>query len=384
MKVNRTILKRSLIILVSMMLVLICFILVHAFHLGEEAAVGIFSLAATLVGTIFIAIELKNSQEVTCCDMLIDQNNYFHDNDHLMKVYEALERSQGAQVDMSVWKDVEETDIACYCTFFENLYLLYRHKIARLEDLDDLFGYRFFIFTNNPYIQERHLLPTSSSYNEIFSLYEAWLKFRRKNGSHIPGEDYAFSTEFLEKRLYLRSAEGRGNEPMAEFGNQLKISRMGFKDIPEILSVQQRACDQMADPNQFYPLSRQELIESLFLDTVLGAVALNGQLAGFAVFVSCRDSSRNLGPDADLLWQQSYTFDVVVSDPAWRGNGIQRQFIDLAIMKAREAGAKAILATVSPTNSFSLDNFLKKGFTVLKSGMNKYGGLERSLLIYQL
>ena len=86
----------------------------------------------------------------------------------------------------------------------------------------------------------------------------------------------------------------------------------------------------------------------------------------------------------DLLWQQSYTFDVVVSDPAWRGNGIQRQFIDLAIMKAREAGAKAILATVSPTNSFSLDNFLKKGFTVLKSGMNKYGGLERSLLIYQL
>ena len=159
---------------------------------------------------------------------------------------------------------------------------------------------------------------------------------------------------------------------------------MGFKDIPEILSVQQRACDQMADPNQFYPLSRQELIESLFLDTVLGAVALNGQLAGFAVFVSCRDSSRNLGPDVDLLWQQSYTFDVVVSDPAWRGNGIQRQFIDLAIMKAREAGAKAILATVSPTNSFSLDNFLKKGFTVLKSGMNKYGGLERSLLIYQL
>ncbi len=49
-----------LIVLASILLVLLCLLIVHTFRTGEEATVGIFSLAATLVGTIFIAIELKN------------------------------------------------------------------------------------------------------------------------------------------------------------------------------------------------------------------------------------------------------------------------------------------------------------------------------------
>lgn len=111
----------------TILTIVVCFLLVGVFHLGDEAAVGVFALAATLVGTIFIPVEIKNSQEVTCCQMLIDQNNYFHDNEHLMKVYQALERPQGAP---GVWDGIEDTDIACYCTFFENLYLLYSHKIV--------------------------------------------------------------------------------------------------------------------------------------------------------------------------------------------------------------------------------------------------------------
>jgi hypothetical protein len=173
MKINRTILVRLLWIFAGVSLLLLCYDLIRFFGLGEEAGVGVFGLAATLVGTIFIAIELRNSQVVTCCEMLIDQNNYFHDNEHLMEVYKALERSQLEGDVPSVWEGIEDVDIACYCTFFENLYLLHSHKIALIEDLDDLFGYRFFIFANNPHIQEQHILPTSSSYSEIFRLYEA-------------------------------------------------------------------------------------------------------------------------------------------------------------------------------------------------------------------
>ena len=73
-------------------LLMVCICLIMWFKTGEEATVGIFSLAVTLLGTIFIAVELKNGQNVTCSDMLIDLNNYFHDSDRLMKVYEALEK----------------------------------------------------------------------------------------------------------------------------------------------------------------------------------------------------------------------------------------------------------------------------------------------------
>ena len=184
-----------------LLLLLLCLALVMAFRTGEEATVGIFSLAATLVGTVFIAMELKNSQDVTCSDMLIDLNNYFHESDRLMKVYEVLEECQMKGItDDSAWHEVRSVEIAQYCTFFENLYLLYRHHIASIEDLNDLFGYRFFLFMNNPYIQEHWILPTSSSYVQIFRLYEAWVGHRIAENENpegwkrnIPGAEYILS-----------------------------------------------------------------------------------------------------------------------------------------------------------------------------------------------
>ena len=364
----------------TILTIVVCFLLVGVFHLGDEAAVGVFALAATLVGTIFIPVEIKNSQEVTCCQMLIDQNNYFHDNEHLMKVYRALELPQGTP---GIWDDVEDTDIACYCTFFENLYLLYSHKIARIEDLDDLFGYRFFIFTNDCYVQEHHLLPTSSSYNEIFRLYEVWIRYRRKRGSPLPKAENAFTEEYLSGALYMNDASrtleievDRFEEKTAAFA----IRTLGFDSMSTILNLQTRACEAIVDKSIFYPLSRAELIESIYMDTVLGVFAPDGSLAGFAVLVSGRVSSRNLASDAGEQYGDVLTFDVVVTDPKWRGFGIQKHLTDCAVSLAKSSGCKVILATVSPKNSFSLNNFLSKGFSVSKEGLRKYDSLERSLL----
>lgn len=62
----------------------------------------------------------------------------------------------------------------------------------------------------------------------------------------------------------------------------------------------------------------------------------------------------------------------------------ENQQNDCCLEEARKGGADTVLATVSPSNQYSLDNFLKKGFKVSKSGLSKYGGLDRSLLAYNL
>ena len=159
-----------------------------------------------------------------------------------------------------------------------------------------------------------------------------------------------------------------------------EIRTLGFDSVPAILGLQERACEQIVDKSLFYPLSRAELIESLYLDTVLGVFAPEGSLAGFAVLVSGRDSSRNLAVDAGEQPCGVLTFDVVVTDPKWRGFGIQRHLTDCAVSLARSSGYRTILATVSPKNSFSLDNFLAKGFAVSREGLSKYDSLERSLV----
>lgn len=66
MKIPQYKTKLSLmIILASIILILLCIACIQYYRTGEEATVGIFSLAVTLIGTIFIAVELKNGQDVT-------------------------------------------------------------------------------------------------------------------------------------------------------------------------------------------------------------------------------------------------------------------------------------------------------------------------------
>lgn len=384
-----------LIVLASLVLILLCIASIQWFHPGEEAAVGIFSLAATLIGTIFIAVELKNGQDVTCSEMLINLNNYFHDSDRLMKVYEVLEKCEmSGEYSDEKWKDVSSVEVAQYCTFFENLYMLHKHHIANIDDLDDLFGYRFFLFTNNPYIQEHYLLPTSSSYVQIFELYKIWSEHRRAESKdradwtrNIPGAKFMIPSDFLSKKLYLYdSGYCDYHKEVARFEEKDKefaIKILTFDEMDEILALQGRVVEALPDKSLLYPLSRAELMESLQIDYVSGAYSPEGKLIGFCVLVKNRKGERNLAADFGADPEKSITFDMVCVDPEWRGYRLQQHFIDWALDIALGCGAKHIHATVNPDNAHSESNFVKRGFKRIKT-VSKYGGLTRNLLELEL
>ena len=384
-----------LIVLATLVCILICLMVIRIFSPGEEAVVGIFSLAATLIGTIFIAIELKNSSEVTCSEMLIDLNNYFHDSDRLMKVYEILEKCNDENdYDASHWNEVSSVEIAQYCTFFENLFLLYRHHIASIDDLDDLFGYRFFIFVNNPYIQEKYIFPTSSSYAQIFELYKVWIRHRRQeNGGakgwqrYVPCADYIIPDEYLDRKLYLFDyGTGTYNKSLKVFeakGRHFEMRQLGFDSISDLIRLQDKVLDSIEDKDTYYPLSRAEILESVQMDHVAGIFNEADEMVSFAVIVGNRAGTRSLACDFRLAPDKCCTFDAVCSDPGWRGYGFHRQFIKWAVELAESAGIENILATVSPDNAPSKRNFIADGF-VVKDTKTKYSGVKRDLLLKQV
>lgn len=379
-------------VLAVIVLCLLCMMAIMWFKTGEEASVGIFSLAVTLIGTLFIAIELKNSQNVTCSDMLIDLNNYFHDSDRLMKVYEALEENAVRPEDSAeIWSGVRGVEVAQYCTFFENLYLLYRHHIAEIEDLDDLFGYRFFLFMNNPYIQENYILPTSSSYVQIFELYTAWKEYReevnrKKPGEqrHVPGNRFCFCDDYLRRRLFMHdinACETTSSGCFRARGETFSFRSLRFEDVERIMRLQQKVVDALPDKSLFFALKRDEVLESLHLDALEGIFTEDGELIAFDLIVANRAGDRNLASSVGLEPAETMTFDVVVVDPARRGYGFQQFFIDRSIEAMKAAGAKRILATVAPDNVHSLSNFIAKGFTIADT-RTKYSGLTRHILSY--
>lgn len=384
-----------MIIFSSIILIVLSMASIYYFHTGDEASVGIFSLAVTLIGTIFIAVELKNGQDVTCSEMLINLNNYFHDSDRLMKVYQVLEDSEieGDYSDER-WKDVSSVEVAQYCTFFENLYMLYRHHIANIEDLDDLFGYRFFLFMNNPYIQEHYLLPTSSSYVQLFELCQIWTRHRKSESKDkttwtrsIPCSQYMISEDFMNRKLYLHDRGYIGNKKeLYSFetkGEEFQIKTLTFDHMSDVLNLQDIVMENMPDKSLLFPLSRAELMESLQIDHVSGAYNKDGSLIAYCVLVANRPGERNLAVDFGAKPEESITFDIVAVDPQWRGYSLQQRFIDWSLEVANDSGAKYIHATVNPENNHSAQNFIKRGFAVKKTA-TKYGGLTRNLLEYRV
>ena len=384
-----------MIIFSSIILIILSMASIYYFHTGDEASVGIFSLAVTLIGTIFIAVELKNGQDVTCSEMLINLNNYFHDSDRLMKVYQVLEDSEieGNYSDER-WKDVSSVEVAQYCTFFENLYMLYRHHIANIEDLDDLFGYRFFLFMNNPYIQEHYLLPTSSSYVQLFELCQIWTRHRKSESKDkttwtrsIPCSQYMISEDFMNRKLYLHDRGYKGNKKeLYSFetkGEEFQIKTLTFDHMSDVLNLQDIVMENMPDKSLLFPLSRAELMESLQIDHVSGAYNKDGSLIAYCVLVANRPGERNLAVDFGAKPEESITFDIVAVDPQWRGYSLQQRFIDWSLEVANDSGAKYIHATVNPENNHSAQNFIKRGFAVKKTA-TKYGGLTRNLLEFKV
>ena len=368
-------------------LFVIKFVNVNGDNFGSEAAVGAFSLLVTFLGTFFVAFELKNTSEVTCCEMLINLNNYFHDSDRLMRVYAALDNAYlWGKNDEEVWQGVEDEDVQFFCTFFENLALLVQHQIAKIKDLDDLFGYRFFLFMNNPHVQEKYLLTTSASFANLFNLYALWVDYRdRQNKKRYPrplvGEEYRFTKEYLDSKMYLVD-NGVGKElyrTIEAKGKTLQIRDAWFDELREICKLQKLVYQGISDPTIYVNTTRPEFIEALHMDYVLGAYD-GDRLVGVATFVDNRKTDRNLGAKMGFGWEKCFTFDAVFVHPDYRGCGLQSEFISVAIEKAKIDGASSIWCTVSPNNPHSYKNFTEKGFKAHKCGVPMYNGYIRDVL----
>jgi len=67
----------------------------------------------------------------------------------------------------------------------------------------------------------------------------------------------------------------------------------------------------------------------------------------------------------------------------YRGLGLQRQLIREVETIAIAQGYNLLCTTVSPNNTFSINNFLKEGYVYAKTEM-KYGGLVRNLYYKKL
>ncbi len=354
----------------------------HWLGVGDEAAVGIFSVSATVIGAILLVYELKDNERITCCNMLSEMNIRFIENDRLMLLYQELcacyqDESRDLKIDNEDPNSVHSADLMGYMTFYEVINEYVKNGVLSINQMDDLFGDRFFKLIHNRYIQENELYAEPSSYVNIFQLYTIWKPYRERNGTRLAVlSKYAIPDLYTNEKLYLReNARLFMNRDNIQFKNRkgetktMSVRRLFPADLEKIQEIQKEITEKV-DNSIFEPSSKDEIYESMLLDYCYG-VFDQEKLAAVCICVINRKTYYSGGNERNLCVETSnktsysdyITFDSIQVAPDYRGYGIQKFFLKEAETLAANVGAKYIVATVSPDNKYSSDSFEQSGYS---------------------
>lgn len=338
------------------------------YHHVLATLLSVSSLVVAAVGVILVYRELEMTNDISEAEFISNINTTFVTNNDYKKVYVVLDEYQrllscGASRDVlrEAEKEIEALDnsyISNYLTFFEVLNVLRKKGVLRLDTIDDLFAYRFFIAVRNRCVHRRKI--AKGNFKNILELQNVWERYRRENGCAIYGEDILVG--------------------------EVTFSRIGLPYLGEVLAIQQEAFDHMPDKQLLRPNTGSALSDCLENHYVKGAFC-NGELIGFAVLYFAGDTDENLvryvRPDVQD-YSQYANVKLVIVRPAYRGRGLQRQLTERLEAEARKREICSLLATVSPLNTHSESNLLASGYVKAAYVERKYGDYDRNVFIKDL
>ena len=170
-----------------------------------------------------------------------DYNQMFIENSSMAKVESTLEEyyvaflrnedmnaaGEKLRKQMDLPGSAGRQEYVNYLVYLEGLAATIYNYSMEMQNIDSLFGYRFFVAVNNPVVQEQELLPYSIHYQGIYWLHKQWSRYREilrekygpsNNGITereqygIPMECEGYALKYLPgymeiTRLYERTAD---------------------------------------------------------------------------------------------------------------------------------------------------------------------------------
>ena len=169
-------------------------------------------------------------------------------------------------------------------------------------------------------------------------------------------------------------------------GEKLTLIKLTLQDIEDIMKLQDRVSHDLINKETYVCSSKEEFEKVIQNNGLLGYKTEDQKLVALGAYTSHGHDPHNYGYDLEFNEDKLLTVGQIEStivDPEYRGNGLQKKLCEALEMIARKEQKNYIMATVSPMNPYSLNNFLKLGYINEKEKL-KYGGLRRYILCKKL
>ncbi|MCL2228932.1 MAG: hypothetical protein FWC00_03835 [Firmicutes bacterium] len=183
------------IILVFAVIVIVFSIVASIFLDQGELVLSAVTISTAIVGACGIYIQMSKNKKINQASFTTTFSYQFYDQKELKKVMSKLERYRKGQ--KNVFTDKDYDNIVAYLQWCEELASLINKKVVAYDTIDDLFSYRFFLITNNEYVQKIELVPEKEFYHGVYIAHKGWENYKRKNNLPILMEDTMLDTSFF-------------------------------------------------------------------------------------------------------------------------------------------------------------------------------------------
>ena len=190
--------KSRLVSIISVLLIIVA--LVGSLFLDDvfgSRISEIVTIITALIGAIALYLQFKRDKEINQAGFLIEFSKHFEGTEGNNAIMSKLEKFRKGK-DTFTAQDYE--GIVSYLIWCETLASLVKRNVLSISVIDDLFSYRFFLITNNKYVQDNELVKECEFYVGIYTLHKNWTAYKNKNNSTILQNDTSLSaTENYDK-----------------------------------------------------------------------------------------------------------------------------------------------------------------------------------------
>ena len=129
--------------------------------------------------------ENERQSDIEEAQFILQYNQAFIQDENICKVERLLERSMLCEVDENFISDENRQEFINYLVYLEGLASLILNDVLKLEHVDDLFAFRYFVAMNNRTVQRDQLFQYPQYYRGCFMLYEKWSRYRKDHKLEI-------------------------------------------------------------------------------------------------------------------------------------------------------------------------------------------------------
>lgn len=151
-------------------------------------------IAAIATGLVLFQLkDTKNEQarenDIEEARFLLQVNSFFLQDKNMSYVQDRIEKRIFYHPEKNYKEElITEENIQLfinYLVYLEGLVPLLLRGILRLDSIDDLMGYRYFLIVNNPEVQEKCLYIYPEYYRGCLKIYRTWRDYQIKVGKTI-------------------------------------------------------------------------------------------------------------------------------------------------------------------------------------------------------